>query len=348
MQQLTGTPPATHAPDVELIGQQPSSNGASAPTHPPAPARARGPRPRPLQPHTHEGVQTRNAFDRREADDYAELTAQLSAGVTVRILRTRPSWAAGWIEDLELDSGDVSELFEHLRAEHGGQVYSVQLIGRDNRILYKARVPIAGPVRRDGRPINREQWEGTEAARVEPRERERNAPAANIGNGFQPMELIRLVLDMQKESSGQITEAIREMQRMQTKQTEGLIAAVMDQRSSERTTTSLAGQLQEVAKVAQQVDEIRANIIASAPQSQQRDDQEPPDPIRAMTADILKSAIQNEMGKRSGPQQPAAAAPRVVRVRPQQAPTQAPANGQASRRPPSVEPLQQTKANGLQ
>ena len=286
-------------------------------------------------PHTHEGTAARVAFEQREASDYTALTEQLAPGMTVRILRTRPSWAAGWIEDLELDSGDVSELFEHLRAEHGGQVYSVQLIGRDNRILFKARVPIAGPVRRDGKKITRDQWDGTEAADSGSSQHRQQQPAA--APGFEPMTMLRMFLDMQKESSGQITEAIREMQRLQTKQTENLISSVMSQRADDRQSHSLAGQLAEVAKVTAQVDEIRAQIVASAPQSQQTP--EAVDPIRQATVDIFKSAIQNEMGKRNAPPTQTAAQQRPQQQRAPR-PPQKPTNGAAHRNAPNVEPLQ--------
>jgi hypothetical protein len=321
--------------------------GPNAPARPHA-AEAR--QPPPTQRYGSEGAPARTHFERREADDYAELTAQLSPGITCRILRTRPSWCAGWIEDLELDSGDITELFEHLRAEHGGQVYSVQVIGRDNRILYKARVPIAGPVRRDGRKITREQWDGTDDAAAASSQQRQTGPRETNGaspSAIDPMSLVRMFLEMQATSSGQITEAIREMQRMQTKQTEGLVAAVMTQRSQEAGSRTLGSQLAEVAAVAAQVDDIRAHFVASAPQ--QAAQPEAVDPIRAATVEIFKTAIQNEMGRGKRQQTPQGAQPRPQRPQgqaqptPQQAAQPRPTNGAAPRRAPNVEPLNPQK-----
>lgn len=323
---------ATTGPAVEPVGAGSRAHGHVRQAPPTAP--------------TPVGSDTRHHFDKREASDFQQLTEQLEPGIIVRILRTRPTWAEGWIEDFELDDGDLSELMHHIRSEHGGQRFRVQVLGRDNRVLYQAKVPIAGPVRRDGKVVTRDQWEsGSDTPHRDRAERERQQQPAAAATD--PLAAFRLMLDMQKESGAQIATALKEMREGQTEQTQRLVDAVVETRKHDAGST-LGAQLGELVKVTRQVDEIRADFAASGPQPPAAP--EPVDPIKAATVEIFKTAIQNEFAMRQNRQAPqqqqgAPQPPRRRQQRPMQQATQQhaprqqqrPTNGQGRR--PSVETI---------
>lgn len=332
--QVTHASTRTTSPGVEALNA-----GAPASAH----TRAR--QAPPTNPTHAAGTQTRDHFDRREAQDYAELTGQLEPGIVVRILRTRPTWAEGWIEDYELDDGDLSELMHHIRSEHGGQRFRVQVLSRDNRVMYQAKVPIAGPVRRDGRVVTREQWEsGLDAPAQRERDRERNVPPPSAAPGFNPIDMMRMVLDLQKEAGQQISTAVSELRKSSAEQTQKLVDAVVETRKNASAGGSLGAQLTELVKVTRQVDEIRSDLAASAPTPAAP--AEPADPTRGLVADIIKMGFQNEMNKSARASEPAQQRPprrRVVVVQQPQQPTAArPVNGHGRRS--TVEPLDQSPA----
>lgn len=116
-------------------------------------------RPSPVRP-LPIGVQTRTVTDDAQAGAMKKLSRFLKPGVTLRIERTRPSWAAGYLEDhpIEVDEG-IQHLLEHLREEHGGQHYRLTALGPGDQVLYTGSIPVAGPVRDRGKPITRADWE---------------------------------------------------------------------------------------------------------------------------------------------------------------------------------------------
>lgn len=125
-----------------------------------APARAHYARPSPVRP-LPIGASTRAVTDESQASAMRSLAEHVRPGITLRIERTRPSWAAGFLEDfpIEPDSGGINGLLQHLRDEHGGQHYRLTALGAGDQVLYTGSIPISGPVRDQGRPITRADWE---------------------------------------------------------------------------------------------------------------------------------------------------------------------------------------------
>lgn len=150
---VSGAATVTAKPALEAIPDAVESRGRAR-----APARSVTPlRPLPL------GQATRTATDSAQAQAMKALAGALRPGITLRIERSRPTWAAGFLEDYPIEADQPSmalaELLEHLRDEHGGQHYRITAIGAGDQILYSGSLPVAGPVRDRGRPITRADWE---------------------------------------------------------------------------------------------------------------------------------------------------------------------------------------------
>jgi len=94
----------------------PDALSTPEPMRAPAPARARmREAPTPIRRGGYLGASSRAAADSAAATELNGLAQALRPGAQVRIERVRPSWAAGWIEDLTLDVGGLGELYEHLQ-----------------------------------------------------------------------------------------------------------------------------------------------------------------------------------------------------------------------------------------
>lgn len=108
------------------------------------------------------GPQTRRMVDASEAQRQAGLQEMIIPNTPVRIERTRPTWAAGWLEDFDLEDGEgYADMLQYIADEHGGQSYRISALSSDKRhVLATGRVAIAGPVKVGGKPKTREQWEG--------------------------------------------------------------------------------------------------------------------------------------------------------------------------------------------
>lgn len=126
-------------------------------------ARARDPIPGPpLKGAFMAGPHTRASVDNAVGDEINRLASALKPGLTARIARTRPTYAAGWVEDYPLDSSQIGELLDYLSHEHGGQVYRLTLLDAVNHPYFETNIPIAGPPRRHGKILTREAWEGVD------------------------------------------------------------------------------------------------------------------------------------------------------------------------------------------
>jgi hypothetical protein len=277
--------------------------GEPARARAPAPARAGQPRQafHTTAPQHPAGPEARRVIDNRDASDIENFQAQLTPNMTVRIERMRPSWAAGWIDDVQLETNQVAELFDYLRNEHGGQLYRAQLLGRDGRILYQTKIPIAGPVRRDGRVCTRDQWEGIEEPKRAADNPQRTAAAANSGE-VTPLALLSLFLQNQSTSMAAVTKAVEKMGEQTEKQVTTLVNAVLHRDDTKQSAQTLGQQLKDFAqtsKAVQQISEALGGGKAPPPPAAAE-----VDPIRQATAEILKEAIRNEMGNRRGAQRP--------------------------------------------
>ena len=302
--------------DDEIPDAVPSRAPARAPApahharalHETEPARPLRPAPTPLR-HALIGAGTRAAADDAQAETMRHLAELIKPGVEVRIERSRPTWATGWIEDYPIASvGDgLQDLYQHLRDEHGGQLYKLTVLASGQHPVYVGSVAIAGPVKVGGRIVGREAFE--------PPARDRQpAAAAPSAPAAQPFDLgaivalagqaLTAIMSSQKESAQLQIEAVRDMVRSSQKQTSELTSAVLQVRSDERDRTGIAGQLGELAEAFTAMDAVRKRFGAAK-------DAEPTDEMQGALAEATKGFLSNVMTSMATRQQP----PRRPRLR---------------------------------
>jgi len=165
------------------------------------------------------GPRTRHAVDTAVSDEVTRLSEQLAPGLTARIYRTRPSWAAGWIEDVPLDSGKVADLLEYIAAEHGGSLYKVTLIAPDGRAYFDTSIPIAEPTKRRGKIITRDQDEsGQQPA-------QKQTPT----NDSQAMQFLALLLENSRRAEERSARLLQEIVEASNRKTEEFLAIIKAQ-----------------------------------------------------------------------------------------------------------------------
>lgn len=268
------------------------------------------------------GPVTRSTIDQRTAADLTALAAQLAPGFCVRLERTRPTWAAGWVEDLPIDDHDLGAVLEYLRDEHGGQLYRATVLGTDGAELYTSRVPIAGPPRRRGRVLPRASWEGSDNDHAP------TVAAQAAPQGLAIADLVQLVQAMQSTSGERqetVLEAVREMTNQTQTSTRELVRAVLETRSAERTQGGLQHQLREVVEATHAIEEIREAL--AVPDGGPRG--EPANPMRtalgAAAAEVLAEGMRSEMRRQHRPHPPQSAQRPPTIIRRRQPPTADPA-----------------------
>jgi hypothetical protein len=311
------TPAPTPTGNVQSLGE---------PTH--ASARARESRaPTPIRP---TGPQTRQAVDSRTADDLDKLARQLQPGLTVRLERTRPTWAAGWIEDMPLDDHDLAAVLEYVSQEHGGQTYRASVLSHEGAILYSSRITIAGPPRRRGRVTSRDAWDGAEEHRADSRPERHEPPALDL------IGLFTVISKQQAEARAEQAEANRQ----RDTQIDRLVASLLTDRRQANAppppAPSLRDQLREVVQATQAVDEIREALsVDAAPRGRAPDRSPLAGVIEQAAGAMLAQGLQNDQQARAAqtaaqqrPQQ------RPPQQRPQQAPQQRPPQQRRPQEPP--------------
>lgn len=203
------------------------------------------------------GPATRAAVDSAVGDEIGRLAEALRPGLTARIARMRPIWAAGWIEDYPIDSGKLGELLEYLAAEHGGQTYRVTLLGPDGQPYLDAALPIAGPPRRRGRPVDRESWDGEAAPRTTTQAQPQPAPQNEL------FKLFEMMLDNERHASERLLTEVRQLISTTGKGNDDLLKSVIAARKSEIESHSFTHQIGELAKAAGALEEVKAALTAS-------------------------------------------------------------------------------------
>lgn len=231
------------------------------------------------------------ALDQREADDLRLLQEQLAPRARVRIFRARPTWAAGWVEDLSLRNGVVGELLEYLRDEHGGQDYTIQVLGRDGQtVLYESELPIAGMVRRRGKPCTRDQWEGIETDVVKPQP---TAAAVSPALGFDPFQMFDRMVTMQSEAAKSTRELVDKLHT----NTMDLVESALEQKTTREKQGSPVEQIRELVTLKRELDDAHAELGGSekpAAAPVQTED----DVFKSVAKDVLKTAF---MGEKKAP-----------------------------------------------
>jgi len=252
----------------------------------------------------------RHAIDSQRAGAFEEVAAGLRAGTMIRIHRTRPLWAAGWIEDYPLDRSGVPGLLEYLRDEHGGQGYQLSPLSPSGAPLADFPQPIAGAVRLRGRVVDRDAYERGGAREPAP------APqAATIhGQTESPVAMMKLVLDEARESRNATMEAVREI----AKDSRASVDRILQSREAPAR-RSLAAELGELEQTSAALRRVSKSIGGAAPASAPAA-QGPQEMRDVLKNEFARNVIRKFMGGEE-PRQP-----------------------QQQRRPPGNPPQQRTRA----
>jgi hypothetical protein len=158
------------------------------------------------------------------------LAEYVRPGITLRIERTRPSWAAGFLEDfpIEPDSGGINDLLQHLRDEHGGQHYRLTALGAGDQVLYTGALPISGPVRERGKPITRADWEERPAAPVVAASKQSN-PLSELAPLMQVLgTLVQAFSAQQEKQTSAMLGAVRDIAARSSQATSELAQALAE------------------------------------------------------------------------------------------------------------------------
>lgn len=237
------------------------------------------------------GPQLRAVLDAGQAQQAAAFGAQLGQGVAVRIERTRPTWCGGWLEDLELETGGLSELFGYIAGEHGGATYRCSVLHPSGAPMATAQIRIAGPPREQGRPIDRRRWDAAMlgeqpgAAAAAPRPERAPAPAP----GIDALGLLGMFLSEQRETRNAMVEAMRETAKVAAERQTELLTTFGQTLSRERGATSLTAQLGELRDGIQAVEDVKAAVADTLPEA--------PEPGEAPSAG---SEFKSELGRAFG------------------------------------------------
>lgn len=258
--------------------------------------------------------------DDAQAQTMRELSHLIKPGVDIRIERSRPTWAAGWLEDYPIDAtGDaLADLYEHLRDEHGGQLYKLTVMSPGEHPVYVGAVPIAGPVREQGRIITRETWDPP--GRRERAPNPQPQPAAAAAAPF-PMgdilgavgSFLQLFMNQQKESAQAQIEAVRDMVANSQKQTADFTSALLQVRSEDASQRGLAGQISELMDGVNAVEAMRKRFGAAAAPAADDDDDMLKGALKDATSHFL-GAVMGSMAQRRNGARARAQPPRPRRV----------------------------------
>ena len=249
------------------------------------------------------GAATRKAVDNIQADQLQRLSAHLRPGLTLRIERLRPHWAAGWIEDYPLERNDsMGAVYGYLRDEHGGQLFRVQVLGAGDTMLYEAQIAIAGKPRSNGVEITRQAWEGAQPPQKSQSKPSVESQGQNVGALGLLMDVMRMFMEQQQKSSEATLGSVREMVAQTREQTTALLEAVTE-RSAERAPQSLATQLAEVVESAKAVERVR-KVFGGGSAAGKSDDSDGLDgAMREATRAFMGNALASFM-RPSAPAQP--------------------------------------------
>jgi hypothetical protein len=252
------------------------------------------------------GPQARAAVDTHTTDALAAFAAHLGPGIVCTVERTRPTWCAGWVCDVDLEDGTLQELRGYLRDECGGESYRVSAI-YDGRPVYTAKVNIAGPPRNAGKIINRDAWDAQREGRAPATPA---TPAASPGfDLFGKDGLLSLILTESRESRNSTLNAVKEMTEHTSKTTAELVDAFAKEARANRQSSTLAEQIGHMQRDVAAVDGLRQSIVEANPVPPEPDD----DDEHGGTRRLVRTAAENFMAQAltgmGGARGPATSAP---------------------------------------
>lgn len=337
----TSPPPTTPTPPRVVTSRAPTPGVEdltphNARTH----ARTREVLPPPLH-RASTGPATRNESDRRNASELSELAEKLNAGMSVRLERTRPTWAAGWVEDVMIDDHDLASVIDYVNQEHGGQMYRATVIGVDGAPLYTARLPVSGPPRRQGKILPRSWWTGDDPEPrianpiAQPQREQTAAPGFDL-NAI--VNLVSQITSQGRERQDTLVDSVREMNAQNQATTTKLLTALMSHREQERQGGGLRDQLRELVQAKQAFEEVQ-EVLGVAPPTRDQNPSGEDDMMQSVMKEaavgIIRQGLQNDANRTQQPSAPRQPPPGFRRVEPrqQQQPQPTQPNGHAKAQP---------------
>jgi hypothetical protein len=223
-----------------------------------------------------------------------ELAQLLRPGVSVRVERLKPTWAAGWICDLTLDVGSMGELYEELREEWGGKSYRVTVLYPNGAPAYECRLEVAGPPRSEGRLIRRDDYDGVPRVPASPAPSSSSGPSQDLQG---VLGIFQLIMDTNARATDAQMQAMRELSERSAAQNQGLIEAMLEARTSENRGTSFSAQLGELMEANKAIERVKRNFGAAAPGAAP-DEDALQGAMKEATAGFFKHVIASEFAKR--------------------------------------------------
>lgn len=248
------------------------------------------------------GPELRGTVDAAQAHAVRGLAALLKPGVQLRIERTRPTWCAGWLEDFTMEPGEgLADVFEHIRTEYGGQRYRVSVLGAGGTELFEGSIAIASQPRAAGKPITRDEWEGTAAARTSNPQQQPQARSEFEAMG----SFLKLFMDQQARSADAQLGSVRDMVARSSEQTTALVNAVLERRETESRRPSLGEQLNELAESSRQLQRVGKQLFgAAAPKKRDDEDDDPlmRGALKKVGEEFIANVVTSAFARRNTPQ----------------------------------------------
>lgn len=284
----------------EALGFDPGTIPEAVTVHPvdgtvPGSAYTRA-RARPFQPtgkgSITAGPATRSAVDTAVGQEMSRLAQALRPGVVARLTRTRPTYAAGWVEDYPLDSDRVGELLEYLANEHGGQSYKVTVINPSGHPYFESNIQIAGPPKRRGKLVSRDSWDGPEAEIVA-------QPAKQDQSVELLLKFMALQVENERHSADRLLKSISDIVASSKESNAQLMREIVSQRRAEAEATNINTQIENLGRavgalrrVASSVEPPKAEPIAEKTTEPEDDlNGVMKDALRGFVGDVLKSQV---------------------------------------------------------
>lgn len=251
------------------------------------------------------GTQQRELADHVQTDEMTALARALRPGVQVRIERLKPTWCAGWVEDLSLDAGSLSELYEQLKEEWGGKLYRCTVLMSNGIPAFECRIPIAGAPKDEGKVIVRGEWDG------EPKSARATNPAPVVQAAAPASDItgilgvFKLIMDNNEKVATAQMLTMRELSERSAAQNQGLIEAMLQSRTAEARGGSLSGQLAELMEANKAIERVKKNFgAAAAPEGAPDDEPLLQGAVREAAKGFFSQVIQSEMRGRTPQQAP--------------------------------------------
>lgn len=253
------------------------------------------------------GPFTRSVADQAAGSELAELARALRPGTTVRLERLRPSWCAGWVEDIELEAGGMRDLYDHVRNEWGGQRYRMQVLLPSGQVGFTSSLNISGPPMHEGRRIDRDEWEGygnsRRASNPQQSTQRTQARGGDDINGL--LGIFKLFMDTTQEGTKQQLESVRELVRTSAAQNQDLIEAIATRDGERNGRASLREQLGELVEATQAIEGVKKVLGAGRQNNSRREAED--DPMQGALREATKHFVTNAMGsffsRKQGPSQ---------------------------------------------